>query len=192
MPLGLNGGIIGLVNASTRTGGATGIWTLGEAGINSLAGLWPDDFSFVNAFTSSTGWSPDSDITSVDYVIIAGGGGGGARSGGGGGAGGFLAGSGLSVSSSVNYSLVVGSGGAGGLVPGATFVGDNGSNGSNMDELDRHKLIFLAHREHLVKEIGAVLVEEFLLPEKQIYLVEEVVLEALVMADHQHQMQMVV
>ena len=38
MPLGLNGNIIGLVNASTRVGGATGIWSLAEAGINRLVG----------------------------------------------------------------------------------------------------------------------------------------------------------
>jgi hypothetical protein len=47
----------------------------------------------------------------VDYLVVAGGGGGGSDAGGGGGAGGFLTGSGQSITPASSYSITVGAGG---------------------------------------------------------------------------------
>jgi len=69
--------------------------------------------------------------TSVDYLIVAGGGGGGSMHAGGGGAGGYLTGSGTSVTPSTSYSVVVGGGG-----PGGPLTGDQrGINGSDSSAL---------------------------------------------------------
>jgi hypothetical protein len=66
-------------------------------------------------------------LSSVDYLVVAGGGGGGSDHGGGGGAGGFLTGSGQSISQGTSYSVTVGGGGAGMSTPGP-LAGANGSN----------------------------------------------------------------
>jgi hypothetical protein len=49
--------------------------------------------------------------TVVDYLVVAGGGGGGHTRAGGGGAGGFLTGSGYSLSQSTSHTIIVGAGG---------------------------------------------------------------------------------
>ena len=125
MPLGLNGGIIGLVNSSTRLGGATGIWSIAELGINSLVGLWPDPFSGTLIFANSSTWIVPTGVNQVDYLVVAGGGGGGAAGGGGGGAGGYLTGTSLTVTPGSTQTIVIGSGGAAGI------TGATGSNGTN-------------------------------------------------------------
>jgi hypothetical protein len=66
-------------------------------------------------------------LSSVDYLVVAGGGGGGSDHGGGGGAGGFLTGSGQSISQGTSYEVTVGGGGAGSTTPGPQAA----SNGSN-------------------------------------------------------------
>ena len=73
-------------------------------------------------------------MTSVNYLVVAGGAGGGSThytanptsGGGGGGAGGFLAGSGLSVTAGTTYAITVGAGGVG--VDASVTNGTNGTN----------------------------------------------------------------
>lgn len=63
---------------------------------------------------------------SARYLVVAGGGGAGSNMGGGGGAGGYLAGTGLSVTGS--YTITVGAGGAGAIAGTASPAGSNGQN----------------------------------------------------------------
>ena len=124
MAKGFNGGIIGSRNLTTGggigQGTAVGIWSMNEAQIAKLAGIWPQEVGQgqvlgVQVFTESTTWTPPTGVTSVDYMVIAGGGGGGMSDGFGsaGGAGGFQSGTGLSVTPSTPYTIIVGAGGAG-------------------------------------------------------------------------------
>jgi len=65
---------------------------------------------------------------SVEYLVVAGGGGGGGGYGGGGGAGGFLTGTGFSVTASPGvYSITVGAGGNGGISSPPYVAGSNGT-----------------------------------------------------------------
>jgi hypothetical protein len=70
----------------------------------------PAGFKFPVGLTQTVVGIPDGP-TSVDYLVVAGGGGGGNVYGGGGGAGGFLTGSGHSVTVSTSYEITVGAGG---------------------------------------------------------------------------------
>jgi len=104
MAKGFNGGIIGARNLTTggTSGAATGIYSLNEAQIFKLAGLWPQEIGqgqvvTAQVFTESTTWIPPTGVASVDYLVVAGGGGGGASAGGGGGAGGYRTGSDFAV-----------------------------------------------------------------------------------------------
>ena len=101
-----NGGIIGSRNLTTGggvgQGTAVGIWSLNEAQVAKLAGIWPQEVPSgqlltTQIFTESTTWTIPTNVTSVDYMIIGGGGGGGVSDGFGsaGGAGGFQTGTGL-------------------------------------------------------------------------------------------------
>ena len=113
MPLGFNGGVIGLVNASTRTGGApvSGMWSLSEVIINKMGGLWPEPYTVTQVLTTSQTWTPPSGVNSVDYFIVAAGGGGGSNWGGGGGGGGVLIGTSFPVTPSQSYTATIGAGG---------------------------------------------------------------------------------
>ena len=137
MPLGLNGGIIGLVNSVSDTG-AVGVWTLDQISINRLAGLWPTDIIppapsvGIQIFTESTTWTAPEGVANVEYLVVAGGGGGGTGGpggfqGGGGGAGGYRTGTGLTVSPGTSYTITIGAGGSGGPAPSPA----SGANGSN-------------------------------------------------------------
>ena len=70
----------------------------------------------VDSFTSTSTWVAPTGVTSIDYLVIAGGGGGGSSGGngggGGGGAGGFLTGTGQSVTPGTSYTITIGAGGA--------------------------------------------------------------------------------
>ena len=79
----------------------------------------------VHTFLTSGTFTPASSTT-VDYLVVAGGGGGGGGNhfGGGGGAGGFLTGTGLSISSQA-YTITVGAAGVKGITTGP---GGNGGN----------------------------------------------------------------
>jgi hypothetical protein len=109
MPIGLNGGLIGRLNSSTKLNGASGIWSMGEVGINRLVGTWPVNATIVRIFYGSTTFTVPSSVTSVDYLIVAGGGGGAS---GGGGGGGVRQGTNFSVTPGDTISVSVGSGGA--------------------------------------------------------------------------------
>ena len=139
MAKGFNGGIIGTRNLTTGggigQGTATGIWSLSEAQIARLAGIWPEEvpsgiFNGVQIFSESSTWTVPIGVTSVEYLVVGGGGGGSGYQpavdwGGGGGAGGYLASPNISVTPTAQYTVVVGAGGAGGV------GGTSGSNGSN-------------------------------------------------------------
>ena len=134
MAVRFNGGIIGSRNLTTGGGvgqaTAVGIWSLNEAQVAKLAGIWPQELAqgqipgAVRVFAESTNWVAPPGVTSVDYLIVAGGGGGGHNIGGGGGAGGYLSGSGFAVTPLTTYTITVGAGGAG-------DTGSRTSNGSN-------------------------------------------------------------
>jgi hypothetical protein len=83
---------------------------------------------WVHSFTGSGTFSPITNLSNVEYLVVAGGGGGGAD-GGGGGAGGYLTGSLISVSSPCT--VVVGAGGLGSNYPSPTLPKFRGSQGSN-------------------------------------------------------------
>jgi uncharacterized repeat protein (TIGR02543 family) len=73
--------------------------------------------------TGICNWNVDSNISSIDYLVVGGGGGGGARHAGGGGAGGVLQGT-SSVTSVTSLKITIGTGGAGGdtAVSGQNFA----------------------------------------------------------------------
>ena len=81
-----NGGIIGSRNLTTGggigQGTAAGIWSLNEAQVAKIAGIWPQEiasgtYGGVQIFTETTSWTAGQGVTQVDYLIVAGGGGGG-------------------------------------------------------------------------------------------------------------------
>ena len=118
MAKGFNGGIIGTRNLTTggTTGAATGIYSLNEAQVFKLAGIWPQEIGqgqllTTQIFTNSTTWTIPSGVSSVDYLVVAGGGAGSSSGGAGGGAGGFQTGSSLSVTPAATYTIAVGAGG---------------------------------------------------------------------------------
>lgn len=98
----------------------------------------------IHSFQNSGTFTPTTDLTNVEYLVIAGGGGGGAQHGGGGGAGGYrssvvgeLSGANssaearLSLTSGTNYTVTVGAGGAGSLstpTNGGASLGISGNN----------------------------------------------------------------
>ena len=133
-----NGGIIGLLNAPTRTGGAYGLWTQNEVGLNTLAGTWPNPVIATQIFTTSQTVTIPSGVSSVDYLVVAGGAGGCSGTAGpafegggaGGGAGGFLTGAGIPVVGGQTCTVVIGSGGARGASPPGNQSA-SGSNGTN-------------------------------------------------------------
>lgn len=79
------------------------------------------------ASNSVTPFMPTNPST-VEYLVVAGGGGGAADDGGGGGAGGFLTGSGFSVSAGSPITVTIGAGGAGATNPGGSDTAFAGSN----------------------------------------------------------------
>ena len=83
--------------------------------------------TIIVTMNGSATWVAPVGVTSVDYLVVAGGGGSGGDTAGGGGAGGFLTGTGLSVTAGNTYSIAVGAGGAGGTTSPLT-AGSNGSN----------------------------------------------------------------
>lgn len=86
-----------------------------------------DNFGRVTHTFTSTGTFTPSTTLSCDYLVVAGGGGGGGDCGGGGGAGGYLTGTGLSVSAQA-YTITVGGGGSAGSAGGSS--GGTGENSS--------------------------------------------------------------
>lgn len=87
----------------------------------------------ITTFTSvgTTSWTAPSNVTSVEYLVVAGGGGGGNGydSGGGGGAGGGMVLSGITtVTPGDNYTVTVGSGGTGGADTRTNNPGTDGGN----------------------------------------------------------------
>jgi hypothetical protein len=83
MAKGFNGGIIGSRNLTTGGigGSAVGIYSVNEAQIFKLAGLWPQEvpsgsYQAIQVYTNSSTWTVPSGVSSVDYLIIGGGGGG--------------------------------------------------------------------------------------------------------------------
>jgi hypothetical protein len=80
-------------------------------------------------YTSGSGtYTVPSNVTSIQYLVVAGGGGGGNRAGGGGGAGGLVQGT-MAVTPGQTIAYSVGTGGAGGAASGGT--NNNGTNGTN-------------------------------------------------------------
>jgi hypothetical protein len=80
-------------------------------------------------YTSGSGtYTVPSNVTSIQYLVVAGGGGGGNRAGGGGGAGGLIQGT-MAVTPGQTFAYSVGAGGAGGAASSGT--NNNGTNGSN-------------------------------------------------------------
>jgi len=80
-------------------------------------------------YTSGSGtYTVPSNVTSINYLVVAGGGGGGNRAGGGGGAGGLIQGT-MAVTPGQTFAYSVGAGGAGGAASSGT--NNNGTNGSN-------------------------------------------------------------
>lgn len=78
--------------------------------------------------TGATGWQTiASTAYTVDYLVVGGGGGGGHDVGGGGGAGGYISGTGLSLTPGTTYSITVGSGGAGSATSGTGSAGSSSS-----------------------------------------------------------------
>jgi hypothetical protein len=85
------------------------------------------------AFKSGTNvWYTPSNVTLIDYLVVAGGGSGGSRHGGGGGAGGLLKSTNASISNISSLSISVGTGGAAVVPSGGTnyAVGIPGNNSS--------------------------------------------------------------
>jgi hypothetical protein len=78
----------------------------------SLQNFRPEGFGFPTGLNVAIAAN-----TVVDYLVVAGGGGGGHTRAGGGGAGGFLTGSGYSLSQSTSHTIIVGAGGAGSAEP---------------------------------------------------------------------------
>ena len=76
-----NGGIIGSRNLTTGSSGigqgsAVGIWSLNEAQIAKLAGIWPVDnptLQGIRVFNESTTWIAPTGVVSVEYLIVGGG-----------------------------------------------------------------------------------------------------------------------
>ena len=135
MAKGFNGGIIGSRNLTTGglSGTATGIYSVNEAQLFKLAGLWPQEtpvgyYPMLVSYPTSNAWIAPSGTTSVDYLVVAGGAGGGNGRAGGGGAGGFLTGTNFPVTPNTSYSITVGAGGAGSSASGST-AGANGGSG---------------------------------------------------------------
>jgi hypothetical protein len=83
---------------------------------------------WVHTFTGSGTFSPITNLSNVEYLVVAGGGGGGSD-GGGGGAGGYLTGSLSSVSSACT--VIVGAGGLGSNYPSPSLPKFRGYQGSN-------------------------------------------------------------
>jgi len=81
---------------------------------------WNFSRTVVVTFKSSGTWTCPTDVTEVEYLVVAGGGGGAGTlndryAGGAGGAGGFRTGTGLSVTPGTTYTVTVGGGGSGGI-----------------------------------------------------------------------------
>ena len=94
---------------------------LNVPGSTNLRSSRPTGYKFPTGLNTITAEGP----TTVDYLVVAGAGGGGSN-GGGGGAGGYLTGTGHSITIETPYSITIGSGGAG-----ATSSAAKASNGSN-------------------------------------------------------------
>jgi hypothetical protein len=92
--------------------------------------IYYDSTYFYHVFTQSDIFKPTTNLTGVDYLVVAGGGGqGGGFAGGGGGAGGYLSslsgGSSMSLTAGIDYSVLVGAGGA-------AYVSGNNSSFNNI------------------------------------------------------------
>ena len=110
-----------------RTGSGNGGQSVGASGLRNGVftgvGVRPIGFQFPVGLNVTVAAN-----NTVDYLVVAGGGGGGGNFyGGGGGAGGYLEGTGQSLSVSTNYTVTVGSGGPAG--PSGT-TGSNGNDSS--------------------------------------------------------------
>ena len=84
-------------------------------------------------FTESTSWTVPTDVTTVDYLVVAGGGAAGTSYGGGGGAGGYQSGSSLSVTAGATYKISIGAGGTGNAPSPLGQFGGDGSNSGLFD-----------------------------------------------------------
>jgi hypothetical protein len=114
--------------------------TIIESGAYTGGGYRSHTFFLAGNGTATNIFTPSSSFN-IDYFIIAGGGGGGNKnrgtasnnnaSGGGGGAGGYLTGTGLTLTADAAYTITVGDGGDGGGWPGGTADGENGETGDN-------------------------------------------------------------
>ena len=113
---------------STATLYATSFQDAGQTGSKARGGVVTTSGGFTyHTFTSSGIFTPTTNITGAEALIVAGGGGGGGGgswAAGGGGAGGLVYASSLTLNSGINYYALVGAGGAGGY---STERGGNGA-----------------------------------------------------------------
>lgn len=89
-------------------------------------------YCYVAFKSGSRTWNTPTNVSAIDYLVVAGGGSGGARHGGGGGAGGLLKATSVSISNVTSLSITVGTGGAAVTPPGNPFyaAGLPGNNSS--------------------------------------------------------------
>ena len=126
------GGGAGNTNQARSEGGDGGsgvvIVSFASAGLACETQQTVQGSTVVVAFknTGTCSWNVPAGVTSVDYLVVAGGGGGGSRAAGGGGAGGYLAGTGRTLSGVTALTVTVGEGG-----PGAQAVQSSGNAGAN-------------------------------------------------------------
>jgi PKD repeat protein len=81
-----------------------------------------------NSTTGIHNWTAPTNVTYIEYLIVAGGGGGGTTNGAGGGAGGLLFDNSNNITAGVTYQIVVGKGGLGGNFSGGDrYRGSNGT-----------------------------------------------------------------
>lgn len=105
---------------------ATASINMNEPEVRFLAGQTLSTHSS-QTFTGTSTWTCPSNVTSIEYLIVAGGGGGGC--GGGGGAGGMLRGR-TSVTPGATYTMTIGGGGAIGY-DGTNLLNQNGNGGNS-------------------------------------------------------------
>ena len=87
-------------------------------------------YCYIAFKSGSRTWDRPSNVSTIDYLVVAGGGSGGARHGGGGGAGGLLKAINVSISNIASLSITVGTGGAS-VVPSGGSIHAVGLPGNN-------------------------------------------------------------
>ena len=98
--------------------------------ISGVAVAESGNYCYVAFKSGSRVWNTPSNVSSIDYLVVAGGGSGGARHGAGGGAGGLLKSTNVSISNLASLSITVGTGGAA-VVPSGGAIYATGNRGNN-------------------------------------------------------------